>query len=55
MFARQRKCRSVNDFGKFVGYLIHRKFFNLPKLIWQNKGHSINSFSWGKTCFLPGL
>jgi hypothetical protein len=34
-------------------YLIYQKFFNLQKLIWQNKGHTTNCFSWGKTCVLP--
>jgi hypothetical protein len=33
VFARQRKCRSMYDFGKFVNYLIHRKFFSLQKLV----------------------
>jgi hypothetical protein len=28
VFARQRKCRSIYDFSKFVNYLICRKFKN---------------------------
>jgi hypothetical protein len=55
MFARKRKCRSIYDFGKFGNDLIYSKFLNLQKLIWQNKGHTINCFSWGKTDVLPGL
>jgi hypothetical protein len=38
MFARQRKCSSIDDIEKFVNYLIYRKLFNLQKFIWQNKG-----------------
>jgi hypothetical protein len=49
MFAGQRKCRSIYDFGKFVSSLIHRKFLNLQKCIRQNKMHTINCFCWGKT------
>ncbi len=55
VFARQRKCRCIYDFKQFVNYLTYRKFFNLQKLIWQDKGQTINCFSSGKTCVLPGL
>jgi hypothetical protein len=55
MLARQRKCWSIYDLGKFVNYLIYRKFIIVQKLTWQNKEHTINRFGWGKTCVFPGL
>ncbi len=51
----REKCRSTYDFRKFVKYLIYRKFLNQKKLIWQNKGNTINCLSWRKTCVLSEL
>jgi hypothetical protein len=44
-FARQRKGRSIYNFGKFVNNMINRKFFILQKFIGQHKGGSKNCFS----------
>ncbi len=50
-----RENARVSLILEFVHYLIYRKFFDLQKLLWQNKEHTINCFSCRKTCVLPGL